>query len=144
MRAITGSEMDAFIADYPSITPDSIPPWGGVTEWHGLRVLVFFGANHQLFLSDITDRPDLLSDLPRYYNADAASWWYQLPSTFANRVAEVYTKGADVTDAAYTEIMALLAAMRKAAGDIASPVGLGSIAIIAIAIAAIYLLPRGR
>lgn len=144
MRAIVDSERDAFIADYPSITESSIPPWGGVTEWHGLRVLVFFDAVHQMRLSDITDRPELLSDLPRYFNPDAQSWWYQLPSTFATRLVEVYTKGADVTDATYNELMATLAAMRKAAGDITSPAGLGTIAIVALVIAAVYFLPRGR
>ena len=124
MRAITGPEKDAFISDYPSVTEGSIPPWGGVTEWHGLRVLVFFDANHQMRLSDITDRPDLLSDLPRYWNEYASSWWYQLPSTFVTRVAEVYNVAED------------------AIGNVTSPTGLASIAVIVVAIAALILWPR--
>jgi hypothetical protein len=96
MRAFTSTEIDEFRSEYPNVTASSLPPWGGVMEYNGLRVLVFFTYTGALHITDITDQPQLLSNISKEWNPNTLSWWYHIPSEFAGRVAELYTQLANV------------------------------------------------
>jgi len=86
MKALTSEERSQFIADHPGITVDSVPPWGAVIEWGAKRIVVFFDTLQQMRLTDITDRPDVLTDVPAIYNPATASMWYYLPQEIMDSI----------------------------------------------------------
>lgn len=73
----------------------NLPPWGGVVQWADRFYLVYICQNDgtlcrkgEVMLSDVTDRADLIKNIPRAYDPNSGLWVYQFPAAFVATLAE--------------------------------------------------------
>lgn len=73
-----------------------LPPWGGVIEWGEQFILVYvcqasgsLCQQGEAMLTDVSDRADLIRNIPRTYDANQGVWYYQLPQEAIQQLATV-------------------------------------------------------
>ena len=61
-RSLGDIEYVTFLREVPI---HDLPQWGKVVAWRGMDVLVFRGANDEIFLTDITGETQLAAEINR-------------------------------------------------------------------------------
>jgi hypothetical protein len=123
----------------------NLPPWGGVVQWANSYILVYICQTDgtlcrkgEVMLSDVTDRQELLANVPRSYDATAGVWIYQVPAAF---MATLYDEAKPVIEGTGIVIQKVSEAVGSAAGAIAKPLVEDltiPIALAAVALVVVY------
>lgn len=103
----------------------SLPPWGGVVQWGNQFVLVYIcpadGSlcrKGEVMLTDVSDRSDLIKNIPRTYDAGAGVWVYHLPAAF---MATLVSEAKTVLETTNTIVQTVAEAAGEAAGGLTQP-----------------------
>jgi len=77
-RRLSNIEWATFLSvvDVPNI--QDLPPWGGVVWWNEQAILVYIAPSGEIYATDVTDDPQLIKNVPRYYDANQEIWYYRL------------------------------------------------------------------
>lgn len=145
-RRLSDPEWLQFLSDV-DVTALGLPPWGGVVEWNGQLVLVFIcqGAGTvcqkgEVMLTDVSDRPDLLLNLPRTYDTASGLWIYQLPQ---ETMARLYEVGRTTLEATGKIVQTVAEQTGQAAGALTGPL-LQQLAVPLALVAVLYLVMTKR
>ena len=143
-RSLSAPEWSQFMQDVnvPSL---HLPPWGGVVEWNGLDVLVFVGADGNVWTSDVTD--DFQSwiaaneNQQAIYDPNQQLWYYQLPQQVLAQIQQVAQTSGTLTAQAVSTVAK---AVGQTAADILAPTAqtLSPILIVALVVLGLFLIPR--
>jgi hypothetical protein len=103
MRRLSDIEWATFLHDV-NVPALNLPPWGGVVDWGGEKILVYIGPTGEVFTTDISDRPDVLANIAASYDPTSQIWYYQLPEAVLQTiVGEAETTG-QIIKSSLTEI----------------------------------------
>jgi len=86
-RRLSNIEFGTFLHDV-DVRRLNLPPWGGIVEWYNQKILVYLRPQ-EVFLTDVTDEPELLSNIVKQYDSSAGVWYYRIPEEFLRRSVEV-------------------------------------------------------
>ena len=143
-RALSDPEWAQFMQDV-NVPALHLPPWGGVVEWNGLDVLVFVGADGNVWTSDITD--DFQSwiaaneNQQAIYDPNQQLWYYQLPQQIIAQIQQVAQTSGTLTAQAVSTVAK---AAGQTAADILAPTAqaLSPILVVALVVLGLFLIPR--
>jgi hypothetical protein len=128
----------------------NLPPWGGVVQWGSQFILVYICPQDgticrkgEVMLTDVSDRQELLTNVPRGYDSTAGVWVYQLP---AQLMATIYNDSKTVLEATGQIIQKVAETAGQAAGGLTKPLLENltiPLVIVGVVVAAMYL-PKSR
>jgi hypothetical protein len=141
-RRLSDIEWATFLHDV-NVPALNLPPWGGVVDWGGEKILVYIGPTGEVFTTDISDRPDLLQNIAASYDPTSQIWYYQLPQAVMQTVVEEAQATGQFVKSTITEIANIIG---QAAGDVTKPIidNLTPILIGAAVLLGLMYLPRKK
>lgn len=102
-----------------------LPPWGAVIQWMDQYILVYICQasgglcqRGEAMLTDVSDRADLIRNIPGTYDTSQSVWVYQLPQEGMTRLLEVASSSLQATG---TIIQKVAEATGAAAGALTKP-----------------------
>lgn len=120
-----------------------LPPWGAVVQWGSQYILVFIcqGTGFlcqqgEAMLTDVSDRADLLHNVPNTYDYTQGVWIYHVPQ---EGIARFYEVAKSTLQATGKVIDTIAEEAGKAAGAATGPL-LGNLTIPLIALAVIAVI----
>lgn len=119
-----------------------LPQWGAVVQWGSMFVLAYVCPSDgylcrkgEVMLSDISDRADLVRNIPGTYDASQHLWIYYLPQETLARVYEVAESTLQTTGHVLTSVSETVG---EAAGGLTAPL-LENLALPLIVIGLIFV-----
>lgn len=140
-RRLTDYEWSQFMIDTQPLSM-GLPPWGGVVDWSGMKVLVYIGPSGEVFTTDVTDDTQInWSSIPRYYDAASGSWWYHFPEELLKTISSDAAAVGQATVKAATEIASTVG---ETAGAVIKPTidTLAPILIAALVVLGFVYIPK--
>jgi hypothetical protein len=141
-RRLSNPEYVQFLSDV-DLNALPLPPWGAVVQWGAQFILVYIcqaaGSlcqKGEAMLTDVSDRADLLRNIPGTYDTDQEVWLYQLPQETMARLLEVAQSTLQATG---TVIQTVAETAGSAAGALTQPL-LENLALPLVVIGIVYLL----
>jgi hypothetical protein len=127
----------------------NLPPWGGVVQWGSEFILVYICPQDgtlckraEVMVTDVTDRAELLKNIPRNYDPATSTWIYHLP---AELMSTLFNDSKTVLEATGQIIQKIAETAGQAAGGLTKPLLENlSLPLVALGIVAlmIYAPPR--
>ncbi len=123
-----------------------LPPWGAVVLWGSQYILVYICPESgslcmqgEAMLSDITDRADLIKNLPSTFDASQSVWIYHIVPETMTRIVEV-SKTTLETTGQIVQTVAQTAG--EVAGELTGPL-LENLALPLVVVAIVFLMLYG-
>ena len=124
-----------------------LPPWGAVVQWGPQLILVYICPGSgtlcqkgEVMLTDVSDRPELIRNVPSTWDADQELWVYHITAETMARVAEVSRSTLETTGQI---LVGVSETVGEAAGALTRPL-LENLALPLIVIALVYLFGMPR
>jgi hypothetical protein len=123
-RRLSNPEWVAF-QNQVNLSALALPPWGGVVQWEGRYILVYICPadgglcrKGEAMLTDVTDRADLIRNIPGTYDTAQETWVYHVPAELMARLVAVAQNTLQATG---TIIETVAETVGEAAGALTQP-----------------------